>query len=369
MSELVNPPAVVDSNKAVVSAADAKANPFKAIALLLESVRESLEGVKTAGKAPRWIRIVRIREFQGSGDYISKGVIPAVNGFSTALLHLMNLTLQAKDLLAQADSAKALWEVSADLLKTVTTDEFATSIAQVYDPAITNTTNPLSSVGSAIDVVSKFVDRIPSPEDLELIGGELFRLLSIELLPLDESGLGKTTEKHININTSGKLRLIQMGLKSAITVRGLGTDKKGELPVIYLGSRRLWKTADLPTKAVAQWGDAKKAETVYEFNFAATTEGEGADLTEANDLLEKLGYVEPAVAAGNKKAFTDELAKRLRTFQVINGLTVNGKLDNSTINRLLHFNFETKSIQRAIAFEAGKLPNGFDNSKDIPASA
>jgi hypothetical protein len=365
MSELVNPPAVVDSNKAVVSTADAKANPFKAIALLLGAVRESLEGVKTAGKAPRWIRIVRIREFQGGSDYISKAVIPAVNGFSTALLHLMNLTLQAKDLLAQADSAKALWEVSADLLKTVTTDEFATSIAQVYDPAITNTTNPLSSVGSAIDVVSKFVDRIPSPEDLELIGGELFRLLSIELLPLDESGLGKTTEKHVNINTSGKLRLIQLGLNSTITVRGLGTDKKGEFPVIYLGSRRLWKTADLPVKAIAQWGDAKKAETVYEFNFTAATEG--ADLTEANDLLEKLGYIEPAV--GNKKAFTDELAKRLRTFQVINGLTVNGKLDNSTINRLLHFNFETKSIQRAIAFEAGKLPTGFDNSKDIAASA
>jgi hypothetical protein len=357
MSELINPPVpVADTGKALVPAADAKANPFKFIALILDSVLTSLEGIKEQTKAPRWIRIVRIREFQGEGDYISKAVIPAVNGFSTALLHLMNLTLQAKDMLFQADSAKALFEVSAEMLKTVTTDEFALAIAQAIDPETSNTTNPLSGVGGAIDVVGKFVDRVPSPEDLDLIGGILFKLLSIELLPLDESGLGETTETHININTSGKLRLIQLGLNSPITIRGLGKDKKGEYTVTYLGSRRLWKTANLPKKAVAKWEN----ETVYELD--AT---EGADLVEVNDLLEKSGYVDPAVA--NKKAFGDELAKRLRTFQAVNGLTINGKLDNSTINRLLHFNFETKSIERAIAFDAAKLPTGFDNSKDVAA--
>jgi hypothetical protein len=56
----------------------ARANPFRAIALLLKSVRESLEGVKRTGQAPRWVRIARIRNFQGGTDYISKGVIPAI---------------------------------------------------------------------------------------------------------------------------------------------------------------------------------------------------------------------------------------------------------------------------------------------------
>jgi hypothetical protein len=222
----------------------------------------------------------------------------------------------------------------------------------------------LGGASNVIKEVGKFVNRVPSPEDLELIGGELFRLLSIELLT-DDKGLGKSTENHININKSGKLRLIQMGLSKPIKIRGLGKNKEGEQDITYLGSRRLWKTADLPDKTLAQWpelGDTKK-ETVYEFVFAAATKG--VDLVETNDLLEKSGYLEPAIA--DKTVFGDDLAKRLRTFQKLNGLTVNGKLDNSTLNRLMNFNFESNSIERAVPYDASKLPAGFDNSKDIAA--
>jgi murein L,D-transpeptidase YcbB/YkuD len=81
--------------------------------------------------------------------------------------------------------------------------------------------------------------------------------------------------------------------------------------------------------------------------------------------LEKSGYLEPAIA--DKTVFGDDLAKRLRTFQKLNGLTVNGKLDNSTLNRLMNFNFESNSIERAVPYDASKLPAGFDNSKDIAA--
>ena len=69
MSELTNLPQPAESH----------ANPFKAIALLLQSVRQSLEGIKNTGQAPRWVRIARIRGYQGETDYISKAVIPAVD--------------------------------------------------------------------------------------------------------------------------------------------------------------------------------------------------------------------------------------------------------------------------------------------------
>lgn len=364
----VTPPATTVENKTLTpTAADAKANPFKAIAMILGSVRISLEDSKAKEKPPRWIRMVRIRNFQGESDYISKAVIPVLGGLSTAILHLMNLTLQAKDMLTQADAATAMWEVSENMLTIVTTDEFSTAIAQAINPEANSVDNPLSSVRPFINTVSGFINRIPISEDLDLLGSEFFRLFSIELLPLNETGLSDATESHININTTGKLRLIQMALNKPITVHGLGKDKKDKQEITYLGGRRLWKTDKLPSKALAKWGDPKKPETIYEFNFADSDKN-SADLIEVNNLLDKLGYIATVTDEANKKLFADDLAKRLRSFQKLNGLSVNGKLDNSTLNRLMHFNFETKSIERAVAFDATKLPEKFDDSKDDTAA-
>ena len=381
-----NAPATTGDNKSV-AVTNAKANPFKAIALILESVRVSLENAKEDGKAPRWIRMVRIREFQGGSDYISKAVIPVLGGLNTAMWFLMNLTLQAKDMLTQADAAKAMWEVSSEMLNVVASDEFATAIAKVINPNAGDQTSPLSGISSVLKEVDGFVDRIPSPEDLELLGNEFFRLLSVELLPLDASDLNDKTELHINLNTTGKLRLIQMGLGTSMTVRGLGADKNGTQDITYLGSRRLIQGSSLAPKALLKWGsDPKKLDTVYEFTFTGTPstntavtakdttttsptkkeDGVGADLIEVNNLLDKLGY--PSDTTAQKNVFDDKLAQRLRTFQKLNGLVVNGKLDNSTINRLIHFNFETKSIERAVAYNVNKLPDGFDATKNEPVA-
>ena len=336
--------------------AEANANPFKAIALLMQSVRESLEGIKRPGQAPRWVRIARIRDYQGETDYISKGVIPAVDkGLAFTIVYLSYLTLQAKDLLFQADAAKALVEVSGEILKTVTKDEFTQSLAEVVGQK--GVSNPLSGAGGVIDTVMTFVDKIPEPEDLELIGKELYGLLCVEQLPLDENGLGKATEKHINMMTSGKLRLLEMALNKSIKIRGLGKDKNGEQDVAFLGGRRLWEAAaaDLPAKAAGQWGEGNDVETIYEFAYA------GEDIEEANNLLEKMGYVEPAVT--DKKVFDALLGRRLRRFQKLNELTVTGKLDNPTLNRLMHLNFDTKSLERAKPFDAAQL-QGFDDTKN-----
>jgi hypothetical protein len=352
----------------VVSPEQARANPFKAIALLLKSVRESLEGTKRAGQAPRWVRIARIRNFQGSTDYISKGVIPAVDkGFVFAILYLADLTLRAKDLLFQADSAKALIEVSGEMLKTVTSDDFAQSLAAVVGQE--GVSNPLGPAGGLIDTVLGFVDKIPEPEDLDAIGKELYGLLALEQLALDEATFTSATKVHISIAASGKVRLLQMaltaptaadpGLVKSITVRSLGKDKAGSQTVSWLGGRRVTDKI-APTKAVGTWGEGAEAETVYEFSFDGDQAGK--DIEEANNLLEKMGYVVPAVA--DKKAFSAEFAKRLRRFQKINGLPISGALDNHTLNRLWHLSFKDKTLVRALPADDAALA-GFDDSKNV----
>src|SRR5512136_2852941 len=89
-------------------------NPFSLIAYVLFKVRHSLEDVEEAGKVPRWVRIARARQAQGSQDYIAQGVRAAINGFAEALSYMAELTLDIQEVLVQTDAAKALIEVSSD---------------------------------------------------------------------------------------------------------------------------------------------------------------------------------------------------------------------------------------------------------------
>jgi hypothetical protein len=281
---------------------DTVRKPFEAIALLLKSVRESLEGVKRTGQAPRWVRIARIRAYQASGDFISLGVIPAVDkGFVFTICYLADLALKAKDLLCQADSAKALVEVSGEMLQTLTTKEFAESLANVAGYHVG--ANPLAPVGPFIGTVLDWVDKIPSPEELESIGRELYRLLNIEQLPLDDPAFTKDSEGHVDVANSGKVRLLQMALTASeaketnrvktITVRGLGKEGAGSQAISWLGGRRVreGREEDLPSKAKACWGEGEYVETLYEFSFAGAEAGK--DIEEANLLLESMGYPPP----------------------------------------------------------------------------
>ena len=359
----------VPANAGGMTPEDARANPFKAIALLLKSVRESLEGVKRTGQPPRWVRIARIRGFQGSTDYISKGVIPALDkGFIFSITYLADLTLKAQDLLFQADSAKALIEVSGEMLKTVTRDDFAQSLAAVVGQE--GVTNPLGPAGGVIDTVLGFVDKIPEPQDLEAIGKELYGLLALEQLALDDATFTAASKTHLNIAASGKVRLLQMALTArtaadpalvkTITVRSLGKDKSGSQAIAWLGSRRITDKV-APTQAVGTWGEGDEAEPVYEFSFDGDQAGK--DIEEANNLLEKLGYTTPAVA--DKKAFSAEFAKRLRRFQKINALPISGALDNHTLNRLWHLDFKDKTLTRAKPYDEAALGANFDDSKNV----
>ena len=110
---------------------------------------------------------------------------------------------------------------------------------------------------------------------------------------------------------------------------------------------------------MGKYGDAPDIETVWELDFS--TDKAGADVQDANSILEALGYADPAVP--DRKVFGAEFAGRLRTFQQINEIPLSGKLDNATLNRLLHLDFDAKNLKRAKRFKADALPKGFDPLK------
>jgi len=295
-------------------AAEPQDNPFATVAQLLRSLRESLEGTKPGVAG----RNQTARPGATLGAHRAHPCLPGRHRFhlesrhvdkalAFTVLYLASLTLQARDLLQQADSAKALVETSGEMLQVVTTEEFTQALAEAVDQK--GVVNPLREARGVIDNVTTFVDKVPDPADLDLISKELYGLLCLEQLPLDEAGLDATTEVHLNLETSGKIRLLQMALNNPVRIRGLGKSKQGEQELAFLGTRRIWPAAaaDLPGKAIGRWGTELDSETIYEFDFTRPGVA-GQDIAEANGLLEKLGYVEPAVT--DAKVFDDTLQRR-----------------------------------------------------------
>ncbi|RTL33878.1 MAG: peptidoglycan-binding protein [Rhodocyclaceae bacterium] len=349
-----------DNTPVPAPAADGRAdNPFRAVAILLDGVRVALENSKRQDQAPRWVRVVRVREFRD--DAIAKGVMKALDVLTLAVAYLQRFTLDANDLLIQGDAAKALVEVSAEFIKTATSKEFINSLelAVGQDPS---PDSPIPDVANIIDKIVQIADKVPEPDDLKVIGASLYKLLGIEQSPLDEAKLGSTTESHVVLAHTGTLRLLQFGFDQNFKLQNFGKGASvSSLDINRLGARRLWEAgADkLPLKSIGKFGEAPDVETVWELDFS--TDKAGSDVQDANAILEALGYVTPNVA--DRNLFSPEFTGRLRTFQQLNELPVSGKLDNATLNRLLHLDYDAKNLKRAKRFKADALPKGFDPLK------
>lgn len=336
-------------------------NPFNAVAILLSAVRSSMEGQKRPDQAPRWVRIDRVRQFAdpktGDADLIAKGVMEAMNVVALGISYMQRFTLDATDLLIQGDAAKALVEVSADLIKAATSKEFINALELAVGQTPSDS-SPLSGVASVVDTIVKIADKVPSPEDLKVIGAQLYGLVAIE--QLSGGTVDDKTLTHLDIGKSGKLRLVQMGFWKSYKIQNLG---KGKDPVdiSFLGARRLdGDPAKLPTRSTGTWGDVPNQETVYDLLFTDTNAGK--DIDEAVKILAALGYTTP-YPVDDTKSLNAKVSTCLKAFQKINGLNVTGKLDNPTIARLMHLDFDNKNLKRAKAYRADLLPADFDPSK------
>jgi hypothetical protein len=343
-------------------AAPARVNPFVAIGQLLRAVRISLESAKRLEQAPRWVRIDRVRQFAdpktGDADVIAKGVMTAMGAVTTAISYLQRFTLDATDLLIQGDAAKALVEVSADLVKQATSKEFinALEVAVGQEPSATS---PIGDVGGIIDKIVAIADKVPEPEDLKVIGAEVFLLLAI--VQLSTGTVDDKTLTHVDVAATGKLRLLHWGFWQSYTVQNLGKGKD-PVKVFYLGARRLAgaTAGKLPLRASATVGNPGSVETVYDLSFDG--DNLGKDVAEANAILDALGYG-TKFPATDTKTLDDKFAVRLRVFQKLNDIPVTGQLDNPTINRLVHLDYDAKNLKRAKPYREDLLPAGFDPTK------
>lgn len=378
-AEQAPPPAVVqetlpatkeqqEAQKALeaVGKGDKRANAFNAIALMLKNMRLDLEGIHRTGQLPRWMRVARVREFnkEGAMNFITtKGVVPISGVFISIIGIITELSLKAQELLIQADGGKALLEVGVGMIKTAASDEFyhaVTDTLEIDNPG----PNPLGAVNQVIDPAMALIDKIPDPQDVDVVAKELYLLLCVEqlALPLDEGGKINTTELlptttlHIK-DTTGKVRLLSWALEKPIPFHAL--NPKDGVEVSRLGNRRVWETTTgLPEQTSFVWPYGDEDMEVYEYSYL--NENAGADIQEANLLLEKLGYTEPIV--GDKTVFDAEFARRLRRFQKINDLPVTGGLDNHTINQLMNLDYEKKILRRAKPYSATDLPTNFVDS-------
>nr|WP_294518359.1 peptidoglycan-binding protein [uncultured Rhodopila sp.] len=348
---------------ALVKAVPPAANPFKSLAMLLQAITDSLEAAnpKHPGAARRWVRIVRIRDYMHgeSTPIIAKGVSTGVDAFVKGIAYVQQFTMVAYDLLRQGDAVKALFEVSVDFIDTVADPEFINSITAVVDgPQVSTDGNPLGVIKTVTDGVRKYVDKVPEPEDLDLIGNQLYRMLVVVQLPRGKDDTDESLQKsaaHIDLQLTGKLRLLVWGLGQSFNVRGVGGK---DAQVTCLGGRRVWKTDTLdtlPKSSRGEWKDADlkdSSETIFSFDFS--TAG-STDLDEARDILTKLGY-DPGTEGS---AFDAKLATALRQFQLINALEPTSQLDNATINQLMHLKYDANpakgTLRRAKPYDELQL--------------
>lgn len=350
-------------------------NPFTAVALVLQAMRTDLESPKEPGRLPRWMRIVRVRRYRDESvqtNFIAtKGVIPITAKFVDVIGYLSELTLQAQDLLTQADGGKALLEVGGAMIKTIADDPFASAIKGSLGGG-GGGENPLKPIIPVVDKALEIIDKIPDPEDVDIIANEIYRLLVVAQNPLprqddgtvDETKVKEANGVHIDMNLTGKVRLISWGLETPISFLGF----KAGVKSTYLGSRWIWQTATPPQNTNLFYDPEGINEPIYQIGFTSRPDGTdttGADITEAIAMLEKHGYGEPPIT--DPKQFTDNLARRLRRFQKLNGLDVNGELDNATTNRLCNLDVTTELLKRAKRYEAEALTD-FDDTKNEPAA-
>ena len=346
-------PTGMDGGGTIVGVMD-RANPFAAVAMLLATLATSLETARPSGGARRWVRIVRVREYlqPDNSAFIAKGVSQAVGALIEGVSYMQRFCLLAYDLLRQGDAVKALFEASADFIDQTADPAFINAITAAVDgPSVPTGDNPLAVIKTVTGEARKYVDKVPEPEDLEAIGRQLFRLLVV----VQEAPEAGAPGGQIDLQLTGKLRLLQWGLGKSWTVRDVVSGK--DCTLSRLGARRLAAPAKgtvLVALSRGEWSESPgPADVAFEFDFAAN---QYADLDEARDLLRTLGYSPGAAGAG----FSADLVQAIEQFQVLNAIPQTGALDNVTLNRMMHLRFDPAKpleggLLRAIPFNDAKL--------------
>lgn len=334
------PPAIVQAPRP---------NPFKALAVIFRGLRDALEK-PSPDRPARWVRIARARHalVRPSAPAAKDGAIAAASAspeekmseligkllraFAESISFIAEAVLDLQELLIQVDATKALFEVSVGLLKTVCEPEFSGAIKELtYDSVSLD----LSAIGDVLKMVEDKVDLIPDEKDLECVSHELYLLLRVVHAAGDDGSL--------DLEGTGKIRLLLWSYGQPYTVRGLGVGESETRSTSHLGARRLGPGA--PTKLLrAAVGEHRVLDL--------RLDGDD-DIGELGELLSALGYRDPA--AGKATALDAGLVDGLRAFQRLNDLAATGELDDATLDRLHNLDAGRQILARAKPHDAQAL--------------
>jgi hypothetical protein len=176
-------------------------NIFSGIIDVINGLGDSLVKTEDGMEIANWIRIAKISKLSTNPSNDTTIVKGVKNGVKLVLVpsifSLVKLVIKAQAMMDQLDSAKALSDVSLEILNQVASEDFFKPFETVFDIP-----NPFkgsnTSTNSAVDAVKGLVKAIPTRKDIDDLGASLAKLI---VLRYTESGA-------INPDTSGKIRLL-----------------------------------------------------------------------------------------------------------------------------------------------------------------
>lgn len=361
---------------------DIEPNPgrgaFSWFAYVLFHMRNSLEEVEP-GRLPRWARIARGGEQVGSsgelGQYIGTGVDAILEAFPA----MLEAALDLEEVLFQADAASALGQSIFDALSAAFDAEVTAAVQRVLPPgpATDEVVQIMQAISTGAATASDILDFVPAPEDVWIIGHQLYRMLCIHQRPFPRDGNGDidtnapelTGTEHLDVAATGKVRLCTWAYRHSMLVRhvdeGAIDDQREHVKNFSLGSRRL-HTGTLATRASMLYEAPIDNVRVFDFDFVTPSNNnrpnanlpEDAWTVDIAELIELLQQRDYGTGTGGTPditgATTITIAVReaLMQFQAINELEVTGEVDNSTINRLFNLDFERKNVRRAKPYDS-----------------
>lgn len=332
-------------------------NPFSLLAYVLFQVRHALEDQEDGDRPPRWVRIARGREVKQ--ETIGSGVDTGVQGLAEVIAFMAELTMDLEELLLQTDAAKALAEVSLELIKAATDSNFQNGVATLTGVNM-STLGILTDINQATTDIQGYLGYIPEPEDVRVLGEQLYGLLAIDQLALprdptdnsiDTDDAALLATDHLKPGETGKVRLMAWAYERGVPLPGLGADEDTELELKRFGSRRLFATdnnAELPQRSKMPWSDGEAETLIFDFAFSDATAI--ADLKELVQLLQAHGYNDPAMSA-EPQTLTGAIRSNLLKFQAINALPISGELDGDSINRLMNLDYARRNLRRAKRYD------------------
>lgn len=308
-------------------------NPFDVLAYVFMIFRLSLETGRNSESPPRYARIARCQTSSSFPKESVKSILvgtSAAPGLIPGLSHMVQLTLQAKEMLRSVDSLTALMEVNIKIVKEITNSSFVQSLQQAIQLMTGGQNNsPVTNFlpSNIVSLLEQLINYIPQAEDLDRLSHELYRLSCVIF-----------ENEKIDIDKTGKLRFLQWGFDGSWQITHLDKNNAFVQCQSTLLGKKNGPNGNPGGYVSAIYGGQEYP--VYAFPSNATDQNKlktDQDI-ETGVLLSNLNYPDSI----------GSLSGRVKRFQWVNRLPYTGVLDIETLNLLHNLDSGGKNLKRAL---------------------